>query len=328
MKNIRHRFGVELDWVEQFSQALEGHQDGINIIDSKAIFQGSRCILSITSDVSVMFTDGVYQQDITFQLKNTSDDFVWVWYNLNDENSQFNAVSLKTEVGRWNFNSLVVDSKLNVNYVVKKDTNTFSLVLFIKKEMIKKHLISKNQFKKVFANTFDFKKHMIFSMSRMSPESLFLIEEFRREIKNSKDNTDIFLSALTFNLMSDYLDNYFMQQNIVISKIKAEDVEAIVDSQEYIFKNIQAFPGIPVLAQRAEMSETKYKKMFLKITGLTPNLFYQNHKLRISRKMLESQKYTVGEIVEILNYSTSSHFSRQFKSYFGISPKEYMLSIH
>lgn len=325
MKTITHQFGVELNWIEQFSYALEGYHEGINIFGSQNIFEGTRCAFSITPDISVMLTDGVYKQDVSFVVKNASDDFVWVWYNLNEEKSQFNVASLKTQIGRWNFNSVVVDGKLNVNYVVKKNTNTYSLIIFIKKEMIKNHLVAKNQFKKVFANIFNVRKNTIFSSSRMSPESLFLIEEFRGEIKNSKSNIDLFLSALTFNLISDYLDNYFMQQNIAISKINVVDVEAIIDSQEYILQDVKTFPGITELSDRAKMSETKYKKMFLKITGLTPNLFYQNNKLRISKKMLESQKYTVGEIVEILNYSTSSHFAKQFKNFFGMFPKEYML---
>lgn len=328
MKKITHQFGVELDWVNQFSNSLGGFQEGMHVIGNQNIFQGTRCVISITPDVSVMFTEGLYKQDVLFQIKNSSDDFVWIWYNLNDEDSQFNAANLKTEIGRWNFNAIVVDGKLNVDYVVKENTNSFSLIVFIKKEMMKEHLISKNQFKKVFANIFDFKKQMIFSISRMSPESLFLIEEFRREIKNSKMNIDIFLSALTFNLISDYLDNYFMQQNIAISKLKILDVEAIIDSQAYIIKNIKTFPGIIELSRRAAMSESKYKKIFLKVTGLTPNLFYQNYKLRISRKMLESQNYTVSEIVMILHYPTASYFAKQFKICFGISPKEYMLSMN
>lgn len=328
MKKITHQFAVELNWIEQFSDALEGYYEGINIIGNQDIFQGTRCVFAVTPDISVMLTDGVYKQDVSFEVKNVSDDFVWVWYNLNEETSQFNAASLKTQIGRWNFNAVVVDGKLNVNYVVKKNTNTYSLIIFIKKEMIKNHLVSKNQFKKVFTNIFNVRKNTIFSISRMSPQSLFLIEEFRREIKSSKSNIDLFLSALTFKLISDYLDNYFMQQNIAISKMNIADVEAIIDSQEYILQNVKTFPGITELSDRAEMSETKYKRLFLKITGLTPNLFYQNNKLRISKKMLESQKYTVGEIVQILNYPTASHFAKQFKNSFGMFPKEYMSSIH
>lgn len=328
MNKITHQFGVELNWTEQFSDALGCQREGINIIGNKNIFQGTRCVLSITPDISVMLIDGVYKQEVSFEVKNVSDDFVWVWYNLNEENSQFSVANHKTQIGRWNFNAVVVDSKLDVNYIVEKNTNTYSLIVFIKKEMIKKHLVAKKQFKKVFKNIFNVKENMFFSISRMSPESLFLIEEFRREIQSSKTNIDLFLSALTFNLISDYLDNYFMQQNIAVGKMNIADVEAIINSQEYIFKNFKTFPGISELSERAQMSETKYKKVFLKITGLTPNLFYQNNKLRISKKMLESHKYTVGEIVEILNYPTSSHFAKQFKNYFGIPPKEYMSSIY
>lgn len=327
MKKVLHQFAVEFDWVEEFSKALDGFKEGSRIYCSSEIFQGIRYVSSINSDISVMLTDGMYMQDISFELKNLTDDFVWIWYNLNDGNSQISINDLNMEVGRSNFNSLVVDGGLEVNYNVKKNTNTFSLIIFIKKDMIKRHLVANDRFKKVYIHAFDIKKNTIFSTNRMSTESLFLIEEFREQIKSSNEIADLFLAALAFNLISDYLDNYFMKQNIILTKMDITDIEAIIDSQSYILDNIKKFAGIKNLSEHAKMSETKYKKIFLKITGLTPYLFYQNNKLRISKELLESQKYNVGEIVEILNFPTPSLFAKQFKNSFGMTPKEYMLLI-
>ncbi|PAM91718.1 hypothetical protein B4N84_27295 [Flavobacterium sp. IR1] len=46
MKNVTHRYGVELDWVESYAEALEGKVEGNFIILPDEIHTGFRYFLN------------------------------------------------------------------------------------------------------------------------------------------------------------------------------------------------------------------------------------------------------------------------------------------
>jgi transcriptional regulator GlxA family with amidase domain len=53
-------------------------------------------------------------------------------------------------------------------------------------------------------------------------------------------------------------------------------------------------------------------------------------KLRLSqaRRLLEFTNRPVGEIARSVGFQSSFHFSRQFKSFYGLSPQIYRKEIH
>ncbi|WP_143875836.1 helix-turn-helix domain-containing protein, partial [Oenococcus oeni] len=46
-------------------------------------------------------------------------------------------------------------------------------------------------------------------------------------------------------------------------------------------------------------------------------------KLKWAQQMLAKPQYNIDEIALVLGYSDSTHFSRQFKRWTGLSPKKY-----
>ena len=138
---------------------------------------------------------------------------------------------------------------------------------------------------------------------------------------------NLLLSGLVYNLMADCLDN-IMKREIMISKVLPSDLAMILTSQTNLIKKQEGvFPGIASLAAEANMSETKYKKLYKKITGQTPNAFFLNNKLELARDLLGSGQYTIRQLADKLSFTSASHLSELFKSYFGISPKEYATSL-
>lgn len=116
-------------------------------------------------------------------------------------------------------------------------------------------------------------KNTFLRYGRTSNKAWWLINELRNT--NQEDPLyDIIAKSTVYNLLSDYLDQ-ILNQEILLEKVVKEDLVAIIDSQSFLLNLIEsAFPGIKDLAARAMMSETKYKTLFRKITGLSPNAFF------------------------------------------------------
>lgn len=63
--------------------------------------------------------------------------------------------------------------------------------------------------------------------------------------------------------------------------------------------------------------------LFRCITGSTLTDYFQSKKMDTAQLLLQENKLTVTEIAEMLNYASVYAFSKAFRNYFGISPREF-----
>ncbi len=62
---------------------------------------------------------------------------------------------------------------------------------------------------------------------------------------------------------------------------------------------------------------------FKKLTGYTIVKYLNIKKMEYAEQLLVISGYPVSKVCSILNYSNFSHFSKQFKAHYGMTPKEY-----
>jgi AraC-like DNA-binding protein len=70
------------------------------------------------------------------------------------------------------------------------------------------------------------------------------------------------------------------------------------------------------------MSVSSFHTHFKKITTFTPLQYIKKIRLTKAKELLTKHDYKVVDVANELGYDNPSHFSRDFKSYFGYSPKE------
>lgn len=80
------------------------------------------------------------------------------------------------------------------------------------------------------------------------------------------------------------------------------------------------------LASHYRMSHTNFTSRFKKLTGLTPREYITNRKLEEACRML--RHHTVTEVAMSLQYDNISHFIGLFRRKYGVTPKQYQLSLH
>mgnify|MGYP000822239577 CR=1 FL=1 len=81
---------------------------------------------------------------------------------------------------------------------------------------------------------------------------------------------------------------------------------------------------IGMLCHELGMGRTLLHTKFKALTGMTPNEFILNHRLKIASLMLKNEPYLqVAEISDRLGFGSPRYFSRCFKNQYNVTPMEY-----
>lgn len=81
--------------------------------------------------------------------------------------------------------------------------------------------------------------------------------------------------------------------------------------------------SIPSLARMENISVSRYNTLFRKIMGTSPTRYIMGLRINHAITLLSSTDMDIGQIGEVVGYSDKHLFSRTFKAYTGLSPREY-----
>ena len=91
----------------------------------------------------------------------------------------------------------------------------------------------------------------------------------------------------------------------------------------FIEDNIAESLQIKNLAKVAFLSETQFKKLFKKNTGLTVMQYVTKVRMEKAQALLTHTDYPLTIVGEKVGYKELSAFSRKFSQYFGLSPTRF-----
>jgi AraC-like DNA-binding protein len=92
---------------------------------------------------------------------------------------------------------------------------------------------------------------------------------------------------------------------------------------EYIHKNYTEQIAIGELARISGMSISLFERRFKEIFQITPRQYVIDIRLGIACKMMINSRLNIAQIAYECGFYDHSHFTRQFRKKFGISPKDY-----
>lgn len=322
MKVIQHCYSAETNLIDLIAEGMNGVIDGNFIKGDNEVYSGTHFVLTMEDSISAMMVDVLYKENVLLKYKNDKDSFVGLYFYITNYNFNFIVDDEASVVGRYDYNLAILDSVLETEYFINGGTSTYTICIFLDKLKLKEYMEKIPRLKLVSKDVFNAEKNTIISMGRMSTESSILLKEFRK-ISYDSFLFELYFRGLIYSLIGDYLDK-LLEKKIIISKVIGDDIKSILESKALLMKSIEGiFPGIEILAEKVHMSPSKYKKLFTKITGLSPGNFFSDSKLEHAKELLETGQYTVSEVSDKLNYANISYFAKRFSSKYGIFPKEY-----
>lgn len=83
-----------------------------------------------------------------------------------------------------------------------------------------------------------------------------------------------------------------------------------------------SMPSIAQLSSEFNMSPSTLQRHFKMVYGKNIYQYYLEQKLALGKDLISSKKKTISEVAYILGYNKINSFSKVFKKYFGVLPKD------
>ena len=106
------------------------------------------------------------------------------------------------------------------------------------------------------------------------------------------------------------------------SGLNAGQFSLIAKGIRYLEEDPLQEKSIEEIAKMCAVSSGCFRRLFSEYAGVSPSVYRIRNKMEKAKVLLESGTCTVGEVSEKLGFSDVSYFSRLFKKYMGITPKQ------
>lgn len=97
----------------------------------------------------------------------------------------------------------------------------------------------------------------------------------------------------------------------------------IHEAIEFVEHNFQNDISVEDIADVSGLNRSYFGKIFKEALGKSPQEFLLNYRMVKAAELLKLTKLSVGDISSAVGYGNQLHFSRAFKSIYGVSPKKW-----
>lgn len=119
------------------------------------------------------------------------------------------------------------------------------------------------------------------------------------------------------------LDRNLQSEFSIFNGHKKHNDEAILMAQKYLEENYRDKISVEKLATELNIGRRNFDRRFIKATGFTPLDYLQRVKIEAAKKLFETTRNTVNEIMYEVGYKDAKAFRDVFNRITGLSPLEY-----
>ncbi|MDX6806252.1 GlxA family transcriptional regulator [Terrihabitans rhizophilus] len=106
------------------------------------------------------------------------------------------------------------------------------------------------------------------------------------------------------------------------------DMEKVADprvrkAMHFMEQQLDHPPTLPALARYVGVSPRQLERTFTAETGMSPMRLHRIMRLNYGRWMIDNRVSTITQIALDCGFSDAAHFSREFRSHFGVAPSRY-----
>lgn len=118
-----------------------------------------------------------------------------------------------------------------------------------------------------------------------------------------------------FYLLLDRITSSFFTEASAEQKIIEKATELLRSDKEW---------KISEIAHQCGISESRLRKTFKSIMGISPSEYRLNFKLTRAKYLFESTDLRIGEVADLLHFYDAAYFCKIFKQHTGQTPKQFM----
>ncbi len=156
-----------------------------------------------------------------------------------------------------------------------------------------------------------------------------IIDLFFTEVQSSGSNGYSYVKSLISLLSTHYINNYSNHSDLQrkpgdSSKFDQNEIDRI---DKYIDAKISQHISIDDLANIISCSKYYFLREFKKLMGITPYQYLLAKRLERAKSLLGNRESNITMVSLDLGFNDQAHFTRAFKSHFGMTPGKYIKSL-
>ncbi|GAA0182342.1 AraC family transcriptional regulator [Clostridium sediminicola] len=165
--------------------------------------------------------------------------------------------------------------------------------------------------------------YSIHNYNKYKHEILFYLDNLLREVERKEEH----YQSICQNLLEILILNVIRRtkSNLVLSSTKNINKECAY-IKKYIDVHYASNLSLDSLATIAFMNKYYLVHEFKKYTGTSPIDYLIEKRISVSKMLLETTRYSMEQITEIIGFSSQSYFNQVFKKKVGTSPSKYRKS--
>lgn len=152
--------------------------------------------------------------------------------------------------------------------------------------------------------------HTEFAQS-MKDEMLYIVRNKKEAPLHLIGHLYIFIDALTRSVK---------ENQPAASKVKDYYIK---EALAYIENNYMHDISVESIAESSGLNRSYFGKIFKESVGKSPQEFLISYRMIKAAELLRRTRYSVNEIGSAVGYPNQLHFSRAFKSVYGVSPRNW-----
>ncbi len=130
------------------------------------------------------------------------------------------------------------------------------------------------------------------------------------------------MSLLKFGELMQYLLEYYPDTLLSFQYRQQHNFDDVT-IRKTVEANVTGNLTVEELAFLCNMSASTFKRRFRDIYNTSPINWFVEERMKIAGKLLSNKKTKPADVYHQLGYENHSSFSRSFRKYYGMSPKEY-----
>jgi YSIRK-targeted surface antigen transcriptional regulator len=111
-----------------------------------------------------------------------------------------------------------------------------------------------------------------------------------------------------------------------VKKAKAGHSPAVVKCKNYIYEHLFDKISLSDLSEATGMNSSYISHLFKKEVGLTVSDYIQKERIEEAKKIMLSSDKSLAEIYAPLGFIDQSHFTKVFKKFVGVTPKDFRIT--
>lgn len=155
-----------------------------------------------------------------------------------------------------------------------------------------------------------------------------------QDVIDGKDMENLFLSIANCNKLANrplepLLLSYIWKLIFSLQQMNTSADKIYKKTEEYVERACSlihdhyATTSVQKIAGMLHLNRSYLSRIFRDVTGISIQAYLTNTRLQAARSLI-LQDYTISQASAIVGYSDIASFSRAFKNYYKISPKQYL----